>query len=115
MSKEDIECIEKYKTAGEGRLTSEQISSLKKFDIKHNVPTFKISDYPEEPIISHKDSHTINQHSKTSKQPITSVKKSTSSNKPKKTKKHNSAGGRKTRKQKSGFMSFLNKYTRKHN
>lgn len=33
----------------------------------------------------------------------------------KKTKKYNSAGGRKTRKQKSGFMSFLNKYTHKHN
>ena len=32
----------------------------------------------------------------------------------KKTKKHHSAGGRKTRKQKSGFMRFLNKYTRKH-
>ena len=31
----------------------------------------------------------------------------------KKTKKHHSAGGRKTRKQKSGFMRFLNKYTRK--
>jgi hypothetical protein len=65
LNNSDIECIEKYKNTGEGRLTAEQISRFNQFDIKQYVPNFKLSDYPaEESFISKTNTPPSAKHTK---------------------------------------------------